>query len=380
MKNKKQENTQKKFRINARHLFLTYPKCEIPIQQALLQIQEKNICPIQEYLIAQEDHLDGTKHLHMYLRLEKKIDITNPQILNLVGTDTKDVFGRTKTFHGNYQGVKSQKDVINYIIKEKHLDIITGHLDTQRCLISDEIMLRINDQGKYLDLDEAMISLAKKGRIDEAMQLFEKHRPKEFLRKMATIENNLTRLFYTRTVGLKPKFNFNSYYIPENLKQAIQEQDKFIWIQGQSGIGKTQAITGILEYLGHTTLRITDLEGIKHFTRKNTMILFDDVNFQQIRGERELIIHYLDIHNGFNANFKHGSIYVPPVKKIAISNSHPAQIFSPEFLKDESIKRRITIINLRNIPLFTTHPYFQDYMKLESQFREKVERTIFTQS
>lgn len=57
--------------MQAKGWFLTYPKCDVPPQAALEYLKEKH--RIAEYVIAQEDHQDGTKHLHAFIKVEKKI-------------------------------------------------------------------------------------------------------------------------------------------------------------------------------------------------------------------------------------------------------------------------------------------------------------------
>lgn len=49
---------QKKFRLNSGQLFLTYPKCPITKEDALLQITNK-VGEAKEYLVAEEEHEVG---------------------------------------------------------------------------------------------------------------------------------------------------------------------------------------------------------------------------------------------------------------------------------------------------------------------------------
>lgn len=80
----------------AKGWFLTYPKCEVSPQAALEFLKEKHT--IVEYVIAQEDHQDGTKHLHAFVKLEKRTRFK------------KDIFDFPE-HHGNYQIAKSWKAV-----------------------------------------------------------------------------------------------------------------------------------------------------------------------------------------------------------------------------------------------------------------------------
>jgi len=56
--------------IRAKGWFLTYPKCDVTPQAALEYLKEKHT--ITEYVIAQEQHQDGTNHLHAFIKTEKR--------------------------------------------------------------------------------------------------------------------------------------------------------------------------------------------------------------------------------------------------------------------------------------------------------------------
>lgn len=65
-----------KFRLNAKRLFLTYPKCPIAKENAMEQLKTK-FKTISKILVAHELHKDGTDHLHVYISLTKKCNIIN---------------------------------------------------------------------------------------------------------------------------------------------------------------------------------------------------------------------------------------------------------------------------------------------------------------
>lgn len=85
--------------------FLTYPKCDISKEQALVILQTNGLPKILEYVIAEESHSDGTPHLHAFVKLEKKIRFSQAKFDLL-------------SHHGNYQPAKSWKAVQNYCKKD----------------------------------------------------------------------------------------------------------------------------------------------------------------------------------------------------------------------------------------------------------------------
>lgn len=98
-----------RFRINAKHLFLTYPRCHLDKQVAYDQLVQK-FTP-ERIIVSREDHADGTPHLHAYLGLYEKRNFTTATFA--------DLFLIPDLFHGNYQAVHSVKATIKYVTKDK---------------------------------------------------------------------------------------------------------------------------------------------------------------------------------------------------------------------------------------------------------------------
>jgi len=94
------------FRINARNLFLTYPKCDLEPEEALSLLRPE--LDFEDYVIAQEMHADGTPHLHVWLqaRGKKKFNIRDATKLDLLH------------HHGNYQAARSVSAIVKYVTKE----------------------------------------------------------------------------------------------------------------------------------------------------------------------------------------------------------------------------------------------------------------------
>lgn len=103
---KGKEKEKSEFRINARNLFLTYPKCDLEPEEALSLLRPE--LDFEDYVIAQEMHEDGTPHLHVWLqaREKKKFNIRDPNKLDLLH------------HHGNYQAARNVSAVLKYVTKE----------------------------------------------------------------------------------------------------------------------------------------------------------------------------------------------------------------------------------------------------------------------
>jgi len=75
------------YRPNALGWFLTYPKCEVTPPALLEYLREHHT--ILEYVIAREEHADGSFHLHAFVKLDIRVNFKKG-LFDIPG------------FHGNY--------------------------------------------------------------------------------------------------------------------------------------------------------------------------------------------------------------------------------------------------------------------------------------
>lgn len=84
--------------------FLTFPKCDAAKEDLLKHLL--TIDTVIHYVVASEKHKDDTDHLHCYVKFQTGILKTNFLAFNF------------DVHHGNYQPVRSPKNVIKYCTKE----------------------------------------------------------------------------------------------------------------------------------------------------------------------------------------------------------------------------------------------------------------------
>ena len=110
----------KQFRLQGKHLFLTYSQYKQKRERVLELLKEK-LRPrvIDEFVIATEEHGAGGEHVHVYVQLDKNCDIENKSRLDLEDKDGK-------RCHGNYQSCRSYRNVVGYIIKDGLAKVFTN--------------------------------------------------------------------------------------------------------------------------------------------------------------------------------------------------------------------------------------------------------------
>lgn len=96
---------RRKFRLQAKGWFLTYPKCSLTKEDALEALKGKRK-GLKQVLVSRELHEDGSPHLHCYLYYDQKFDCTNERFFDL------------GVFHPNVQVAKSLRAVQAYIKKD----------------------------------------------------------------------------------------------------------------------------------------------------------------------------------------------------------------------------------------------------------------------
>lgn len=94
------------FRIRSKKLFLTYPKCNASRVDMVQGIKDLFGLNLNNWIVARELHKDGDPHLHVFVDLEKPLCTTKPDCCDVLG------------YHGNYQAVRSEKNVLLYCTKE----------------------------------------------------------------------------------------------------------------------------------------------------------------------------------------------------------------------------------------------------------------------
>lgn len=97
---------ERKFRLQGKTLYLTYPQCAADPISVMDNIKIGFVC-LAWAIVGSEKHQDGEPHLHIVICLTKKIHITGSEVLDaLTGK------------HGNYQTARNQLKVVKYTIKD----------------------------------------------------------------------------------------------------------------------------------------------------------------------------------------------------------------------------------------------------------------------
>lgn len=304
----------KSFRINTQTLFLTYPKCKMTPEQALEQLEK--IVKLEVYLIAQEQHMDGTFHLHAYLRLDHKMNIKDERKFDLLLDGER--------YHPNIQGARSPKAVIKYVCKD-------GKYVTN--MSQSTIDEAIRNNVKVGDLYKEAMEKAKDN-IDEAMKVLE--HPKTY-RDLAVhgeaIERNLRARKKQKT---DPKFSLDLFKV-----NFEWDKTKTLVLWGPTNTGKTSLAKALLP----NALFVRHIDALKEYKSGHyTGLIFDDMSFKH--WPREAQIHLLDTDNVSQINVKHSIAIIPEgTPRIITTNMMPSEILMLNIMSPEecALSRRVQL-------------------------------------
>lgn len=336
------------FRLSARSVFLTFPKCEESIDFVTNRLLEKVVKhKIKEFIIVKELHKDGDTHFHVYLKMEKKMEIKNPNFFDINFVREEDGEIIKGSCHGKYERAKKRDDIISYITK----DIFTGDQAKDLLRMSDNIKDELNDVYSLVNLDGRMIELAKKGEIDQALYLLAREDEKRFMKEGLKTEATL-RWINMRSLGYTLKYDFDSFRLPVGLQKCFnafekcieEKEPKTLVLIGKSGCGKTQlALTYFEQKLDEKSIRVSGFDNLR-FLKDELAILFDDFNWKVL--DRESILALIDQSApSTKSDIKHKSVNIQGFVKRCIISNYPLEIENIHF-SDPAIARRLIVYNI----------------------------------
>lgn len=223
------------FRVNAKNYFINYPRCSLSIKEALSQLQHLEAPTNKKFIrVCQEQHEDGSPHLHVLIQFEGKFSCRNPRFFDLVSPS------RSAHFHLNIQGAKSSSDVKAYIEKDGvHVDWGEFQIDSR------------SSRGGQQSINEVYANALNSGNKSDAFKIIREFSPKDYVLQFHNINSNLDRIF-----PQPPKLyisTFTSFTITDDMQQWVGEnlileegatapplRPRSIIIEGASRTGKTQ--------------------------------------------------------------------------------------------------------------------------------------------
>lgn len=206
------------------------------------------------YFIAREEHEDGTPHLHILIRFIEKINYKDPACFDFLT-------GK----HGNYQSVRSFKNVLAYLNKEDSTPLQWGDI--------------VNDKT-WLDI-------ARSANEAEVWNQLTEYRPRDAMMSGDRIVANWRK----RKRALKPPVPPTDPDLEENKVSNID----LIWFWGNAGSGKDRRVRK-MAFAAQKTLFIKKSDTEKWWDEYNGE---ESICFEDLRGSDMKFHNFLQLTNPY---------------------------------------------------------------------------------
>jgi len=274
------------FRLQAKRLFLTYPKCETPKEEVALNIKAYFQENLQWFIVARELHEDGTPHIHAAIEVKVPIHTRKAEALDILVATSKNPKGQ----HGNYQSMKDQYGTIKYVTEDG--DFLEEGIDSEAILAKK--------QGKHAN----MVALLKKGKTPaEVMEEYPcqyflmRKQVHEFyndlqLKQMDQKKPPLKRISAPPGKMQTDQAQLLLTWLQDNLMPQARKDRKprslHLYLKGPPGIGKSRMANEL-----RNVLRVYDIPGEKWADSYENgiydLLLFDEFNGQKTIQEMNVL-------------------------------------------------------------------------------------------
>jgi len=297
------------FRIYSKQFFLTYPKCPLrptlALEMIALIISGKSR-DIEEYILAQEKHQDGTDHLHVYLKLDERLNVRDATLFDLDGE-----------YHGNYQAVRSPAKVKKYCIKGGNY-------------IADPPVTTTSSNGTSIWMTAR--TLAKESKMEEALETLESNErsSRDLTLYGTTILTNLGALSQTKELAIARDLTTYSDLFEWDRRRVLI-------LKGPTNCGKTTLAASLLPralMIGHADMLLTLGTG-------HDGIIMDDMSFKHWPDESQ--IQLLDTAVERHIHVRYRVARIPAgTARIMTTNKEASEILNTG---NPAILRRVQVVH-----------------------------------
>lgn len=306
------KRSKQQWRLRTKQLFLTYPQCPVTPETALALLQAR-IPQLSEWIIAQETHQDGGKHLHAWLKCTTPYETCNPKELDL------------EQHHGNYQAARSPKAVATYVVKD---GLYVTNLDAsalEKLLGSIKSVSEVWSEAR---------TIAKDAGWRAAEEILEKN-PKT-CRDLCLYGDRLAK----NLNGLKRRRIVVSYQLASfGWTIAWDPTTKTLILHGLTNTGKTALAKALLP----RALMTSHLDLLREFDAEEyDGIILDDMSFKHLHREAQLAL--VDRYEDRQIHIRYTIANIPAGTPLIITtNASPDDVVS---IYDAAIRRRLTIVRV----------------------------------
>lgn len=306
-----EEKKEPRFRYRGVRVFLTYPRCDLTVQElrdGLSTTLAGLDAPLAiiGYLAARERHQDGTPHLHALLHFERRLDTSDVRLFDVKG------------HHPNVKPARAYKNIIKYIKKGGDW---------------------VGDGT--LAATPSIIELAEQGRVNEAIQEFKSRYEQRFILQRNTVISNLHQICIDNQRNAPPAYDLEEFKLPSSVEawrhNSANSLTLVLW--GPGGTGKTSLARALLPDAFVTN----SIEQLVSYSAWEGGVIIDDHDFSSWNAVQ--ITQLVDRQLYRTIRIRYTNILIPPRTPMIVCTNEP-DVFMADL--NGAISRRCIIVHVPN--------------------------------
>ncbi|QCX35041.1 replication-associated protein [Blackfly DNA Virus 11] len=258
------EKTKSKFRLQGKKFFLTYAQCAVKKEKAVERIKRKWPTELAGYVVCEEQHKDGSPHLHVFLMFLEKQQFYGEYFMDFITQK-----------HGNYKGVNSIRGSINYTIKGSNY--VSEGFDIEAILAKKGP--KSTAIAKMILEGKSMVEINEK---DPGYVMMNKRKLEEY-ESWVTIQNNKKSKITWVPPNLEGLTDSNkqiAQWICSNVRQTRKFKAPQLFITGPKNLGKTSLIEWLERSLSVYHIPQTE-EFYDLYSDSYDLVVFDEFKGQK---------------------------------------------------------------------------------------------------
>lgn len=254
----------KKFRMSGMSYFLTFAQCSEKKEDVAKRIEDKWPSDIKGYIVCEEQHKDGTPHLHVFLQFTKRKNFKDSNCFDFLGKQ-----------HGSYEVAKSIRGSVtyvtkagNYIAKGVDVDAIKAKKASRSTEYATMLM-----EGK---------SLSEINKIDPGYVMLNKRKLEEYEQWCACEAGKKRKLAWVPPSldGLTDSNKEIAQWICSNIRQPRKFKAPQLFITGKTNLGKTSLVEWLEKFLSVYHIPHTE-DFYDLYSDDHDLVVFDEFKGQK---------------------------------------------------------------------------------------------------
>lgn len=264
-KETKGASTKKKggsFRMNGKNFILTFPQCATTKEEAAERLQQQWKDELQGYIVCEEQHKDGTPHLHVFLKFHQRKNFKTADCMDFIG-------GK----HGNYQVCRSAKKSIEYVTKAgKYVAEGVDVESVRKQKTGDKICGMLDDGKSLFEIKEE----------EKGYFLMNKRKIEEYAAWVQCENSKKSKLDWVepKTDGLTDANKQIAEWICKNIRQTRTFKAPQLFIFGKPNLGKTSLVEWLKKFLSVYLMPTTE-EFYDHYSDDYDLVVLDEFKGQK---------------------------------------------------------------------------------------------------